>query len=264
LIIAVFRVVGDLIGASLPFSTYQIVSAETLGKTPNWKLTGHLDDSNITLGIGLLGMPGCTAWGGVLEVLRPKEGETIFISAAAGAVGSLVGMLAKNLFHCTVIGSCGGSQKCELIKSKYGFDHAIDYKTLANKDELVAKLKEVAPDGIDMYFENVGGMHFDAALECLRQRGRVAVCGFINEYHHNQGLKLQFDAVSLLYKQQRIEGVLCFPWLYEGKFVADMSKFLQEGKILAQETYFDGIEQWPLAFISLFTGANIGKVVVRV
>jgi NADPH-dependent curcumin reductase CurA len=100
------------------------------------KLTGLLDESEITLGLGLIGMPGATAYGGLLDILRPNEGETIFISAASGAVGSLVGMLAKRLYNCKVIGSCGGPEKCALIKEKFGFDHAIDDKTLSSAEEL--------------------------------------------------------------------------------------------------------------------------------
>lgn len=123
-------------------------------------------------------MPGATAYGGLVDTLRPLKGETIFVSAAAGAVGGLVGQLAKTLYDCKVIGSCGGAQKCKMIKEEWGFDHAIDYKTLNNnKDELVAALKAVAPSGINMYFENVGGIHFAASMDVLAAKGRVAVCG---------------------------------------------------------------------------------------
>jgi hypothetical protein len=144
-----------------------------MGQTIMWKLTDMLTEENSSLGLGILGMPGSTAYGGLIDVLRPLEGQTIFVSGAAGAVGSMVGQIAKNVFNCIVIGSCGGPDKCALIKDKFGFDYAIDYKTVGDKAGLVAALKAVAPEGIDMYFENVGGFHFDAALECLRTKGNI-------------------------------------------------------------------------------------------
>lgn len=142
--------VGDLFGADLPFSTVQNLSAEDLKVSTLWKLTDILSEDELTLGLGLLGMPGSAAYGGLIDVLAVKEGETIFVSAASGAVGSLVGMIAKNVYNCTVIGSCGGPEKAALIKEKFGYDHAIDYKTMGGKEDLVAALKEVAPEGIDM------------------------------------------------------------------------------------------------------------------
>jgi len=148
-----------------------------------WKLTDYINENQISLGIGVLGMPGATAYGGLVDTLRPLKGETIFVSAAAGAVGGMVGQLAKTLYDCKVIGSCGGSAKGKMITEEWGFDHAIDYKTCKDKHELVAALKAVAPNGIDMYFENVGGMHFDAAMDCLGNFGRVAICGMIDGYH---------------------------------------------------------------------------------
>lgn len=181
-------VAGDLFGASLPFTDIQVLKKGA--QTVMWKLTGVVAEDKLSLGLGVLGMPGSTAYGGLLDVLRPQPrgeggspaGETIWISGAAGAVGSLVGMIAKTVFGCTVIGSCGGAEKGAMIKDKFGFDHSIDYKTVATADELATKLKEAAPDGIDMYFDNVGGIHFEAAMACLRPHGRVAICGGITNY----------------------------------------------------------------------------------
>ena len=257
--------VGDTFGASLPFTTVQNLSPETLAATLIWKLSDFLAPDELTLGLGILGMPGSTAYGGLIDVLAPKEGETIFISAASGAVGSLVGMLAKRVFNCTVIGSCGGPEKCRLIKEKFGFDHAIDYKTMGSAADLQAALRAVAPDGIDMYFENVGGMHFDAAFASLRPHGRIAICGGISQYNDKPALN-SINPMQMVYTFQRIEGFVCFPWLSgkKGNFLRDMHTYLREGKLVAQETYFDGVETWPTAFQALFTGANVGKVVVRV
>ena len=152
---------GDLFGSKLPFSTVQIVTEDTFSRTDTWKLTGLIDEEHISYGIGILGMPGSTAYGGLLGVLNPKIGETIFISAASGAVGGLVGQLAKQIFNCKVIGSCGGPDKCALVKDKFGFDFAIDYKTVQNTAELVVKLKEVAPEGERKIYSNA---HYMIAL----------------------------------------------------------------------------------------------------
>lgn len=256
---------GDIIGSNLPFTSYQVLNADQVTKASAWKLTGLVDDDHISYGIGILGMPGSTAYGGLIDILQPKAGETIFVSAASGAVGGLVGMIAKHVYGCKVIGSCGGPEKCELIKNYYGYDHAIDYKTINTKEELIEKLKEVAPEGIDMYFENVGGIHFEAALAVLRQYGRVAVCGWISEYNNAVMAPIQANPGLMIYKQWRIQGFICSRWLHgeKGNFLADMSQWLKEGKVKVQETFFDGIENWPVGFQSLFTGRNVGKVVIR-
>jgi len=262
-------VVGDLLGASLPFSTVQIVSAEAMAKTLSWKLTEYLDESQISLGVGAMGMPGSTAYGGLIDVLRPIKGQTIFVSAASGAVGSIVGQIAKHAYNCTVIGSCGGPKKNAYIKERYGFDHAVDYKALpkdhaAGVEALTAKLKECAPKGIDMYFENVGGVHFEAALAALRPRGRIAVCGCISGYNAKESPKNRLSIGQLIYTFQRIEGFVCMPWLsgQKGHFLRDMAAWIGAGKVKPEETFFDGVEQWPAAFQSLFTGKKRGKVVV--
>ena len=257
---------GDFFGAHSHFSTVQIVSKAAANGF--WKLTDLIEgEHQISLGIGMLGMPGSTAYGGLLDVLKVKAGETIFVSAAAGAVGGLVGMIAKNVYGCKVIGSCGGPAKCALIKEKYGFDHAIDYKTVKDAAALIAALKEVAPDGIDMYFESVGGMHFEAAFASLRTGGRIAVCGEIAEYSAEHPNLSSISLMNMIYTNQRIEGYLCGPWLRRerGDFVTDIARWIKEGKVsLQEESVTNGIENWPAAFNSLFTGANVGKVVVRV
>lgn len=258
--------VGDLFGASLPFTTVQNLTATQLSRTLIWKLSGLITEDELDLGLGILGMPGSTAYGGLTDVLQPKQGDTIFVSAASGAVGSLVGMLAKNVYNCKTIGSCGGPEKVALIKDMFGYDHAIDYKTVKNKDELKAALKEAAPDGIDMYFENVGGMHFEAAFESLRARGRIAVCGGISTYNDATAVPVQINPLQMIYSHQRIEGFVCMEWLSgrRGNFLADMHRYLREGKVVPQETVFEGIDKFGEAFQSLFTGKNLGKVVVHV
>ena len=141
---------GDLFGGNMAFSNIICLGKEATTKTLMWKLTGLIDEENISYGIGVLGMPGSTAYGGLIDVLHPLKGETIFISAAAGAVGGLVGQIAKSEYGCKVVGSCGGPEKGKLILDSYGFDAHIDYKKAGSKEELDAMLKEAAPDGIDM------------------------------------------------------------------------------------------------------------------
>jgi len=264
---------GDLLGGSMPYATVQVVSEA--GLKACWKLTGLLEESNLSHGIGVLGMPGATAYGGFFDILKPKRakkdeanGETVFISAASGAVGQLVGQLAK-IAGCKTIGSAGGPEKCKTLKERFGYDHAIDYKACKDVDELKAKLKECSPEGIDMYFENVGGMHFDAALASMKPGGRVAVCGCISQYNSGGALGSNTNALNigtLIYAQVRIEGFVAPRWLFEktGKHRRDMARYLKQGKVVVTETETEGIENWGSAFASLFAGANNGKVCVKV
>jgi len=273
---------GELFGASLDFTSIQLITAAKMEKALIWKLDALLKEENISHGIGVLGMPGSTAYGGLIDVLRPdnrdevmkdtaatvaapEKVETLWVSGAAGAVGSLVGQVAKNVFGCTVVGSAGGPAKCELLKSKFGFDHAIDYKTAPTTEELAAKLKECAPKGIDMYFDNVGGTHFEAAMTTLAPHGRVAVCGGIAHYNEGERQPDRFFPTDLIYAFQRVEGFMCMPWLSgkKGSFHKDMATWMAQGKIVVEETFFEGAASWPMAFQSLFTGKNVGKVVVR-
>lgn len=228
-------------------------------------------------------MPGSTAYGGLIDILKPVQGQTLFISAASGAVGALVGQLAKKIFNCKVIGSCGSEEKCSIITNELGFDASINYKVYSDVDKLTARLKELAPEGIDMYFENVGGYHFDAVMKCkydilcvllcihilydvgLNQDGRVAVCGAISQYNDAAPASFTLDAMHIIYKHIRVEGFICTPYL-SGRvlnFLPDMHKYLTENNLVVKETYFNGISEWPNAFRSLFTGSNIGKVVVK-
>lgn len=211
-----------------------------------------------------MGMPGATAYGGLIDVLRPNHGETIWVSGAGGAVGSMVGQIAKNVYGCTVIGSAGGPEKCEYVCEAFGFDHCVDYKTCSKTKDLIVALRKVAPDGIDMYFENVGGMHFEAAMSCLKIGGRVAVCGTISNYNDGRPPPTEIHISNMIYSGQRIEGFVCTPWLSgaQGNFLEDMAGWIKEGKVKVEETLFEGAETYGEGFQSLFTGGNYGKVVV--
>ena len=257
---------GMFFGASLPFQTVQRLSDGAMLKTVSWNLSSYVTRETVSHGIGVLGMPGATVYGGLLKVLRPKEGETIFISGAAGAVGGLVGQLAKNICGCKVLGSCGGADKVKFVTETLGFDAAIDYKSGdGSTATLQAALAAVAPKGIDMYFDNVGGAHFEASFRSLRPAGRIAICGGIGEYNKAEYSGVNINPLQMIYTQQRIEGFLSTEYLIAQEFLPKMKQWMDEKKIVAvPETTFAGIESWPTAFQALFTGANTGKVVVTV
>jgi NADPH-dependent curcumin reductase CurA len=260
--------VGDFFGGSMPFATLQVLSKERVAGM--WQLTGLVPESKLSYGVGVLGMPGSTAYGGIVGVLRPKtEGETIFISAASGAVGSLAGQIAKNVFKLKTVGTAGGADKCRLCEKSFGYDLCIDYRQSDTVEKLVKELKSVDPAGVDMYFENVGGMQFDAAFQSLKPYGRIAICGSISSYNDAKPMGNTLNLMQMTYSYQRIEGFTCRPWLQgkEGHFFRDMSSWLKAGQVSnVEETFYDGVEQWPVALRSLFetNNNNKGKVVVRV
>ena len=201
----------------MPFVTVQMLTASQLKETLMWKLTGIVDREQLSLGLGILGMPGSTAYGGLLDVLAAKKGETLWVSAAAGAVGSMVGQIAKNVVGMTVVGSCGGEQKGKIIREQFGFDHSVDYKTVSTAEELAAKVRDCVPEGIDCYFENVGGIHFEAAMSLLKRHGRIAVCGSISSYNSAKPEYCKINISNMIYSFQRVEGFVCHPWLTHQK-----------------------------------------------
>jgi NADPH-dependent curcumin reductase CurA len=209
--------------------------------------------------LGVAGMPGMTAWVGLLKIAAMKDGDVVFVSGAAGAVGQIVVQIAK-IKGNTVIGSCGGADKVAYLKS-IGCDDVIDYK--AEKD-LTAALNRVAPKGIDVYFENVGGEHMDAAIAAARPFARFALCGMISQYNSTgemYGVKNLIQAVG---KSLRLEGfIVSNSFQHLPEFLTDMSGWIAEGKIQWKETIDEGIENAPGAFLKLFRGENTGKMLVK-
>lgn len=211
--------------------------------------------------LGVLGMPGMTSYFGLLRVCEPKAGEIVVVSGAAGAVGSLVGQIAK-IKGCTVIGFAGSDTKCEYIKS-LGFDHAVNYNTCGSQK---AALDKLAPDGIDCYFDNVGGETLDAVMMSLKPFARIAICGQISEYNNlgkpSTGPRLFWN---LIYKNAKIEGFVSSRWSTEWpEGIQQMSQWIAEGKIKYTETIDEGgIEATPKAFISMLAGGNTGKQLVK-
>ena len=209
--------------------------------------------------LGQLGMPGITAYFGLLAVAEAKAGDTVFVSAAAGAVGSTVVQVAKAK-GMMVIGSAGGEEKCAWVRS-IGADAAIDYKT---QGSLVKKLADAAPKGIDVYFDNVGGDHLDAALAVANERARFAICGMIELYNDSAPTELRYIA-RVIAARLRIQGFIVTDFLPRAaEFYRDMAGLLQAGKLASHETIYDGLAAMPDAFLGLFRGANMGKMLVRV
>jgi len=212
--------------------------------------------------LSIIGMPGGTAWFGLLKVGAAKEGETVFVSAAAGAVGSTVTQIAKAK-GITVIGSAGGADKCAWVK-EIGADACIDYKSGPVLPQLRAALKTLGKSGVDVYFDNVGGEHLDAALACSNERARVAICGMIDVYNDQQPQSMQY-LTMIIGLRIKIEGFLYPDFAAQvPEFNADMAKLIASGAVKGRETVMEGLEKAPDAFIGLFTGANTGKMLVKV
>ena len=233
----------------------------------NGKALSKLDTAMTqpSLALGVLGMPGFTAYMGLLDIGQPQAGETVVVAAASGAVGSVVGQIAK-LKGCRVVGIAGGAEKCRYVVSELGFDACIDHRSPDLKQQLAA----ACPKGIDVYFENVGGAVFDAVLPLLNTRARIPVCGLIANYNDTAlppgPDRLGLLPRTLLIKRIKMQGFIIFDDYAHryGEFFAEMSQWLKDGKIKFREDVIDGLENAPQAFIDLLEGKNFGKLVVRV
>ncbi|WP_030668530.1 NADP-dependent oxidoreductase [Streptomyces rimosus] len=210
--------------------------------------------------LGVLGMPGLTAYAGLLEVASFKEGDTVFVSGAAGAVGSEVGQIAKLKGAARVIGSAGSDEKVELLTKEYGFDAAFNYKS----DESVKdQLRKAAPDGIDVYFDNVGGDHLEAAIDSLNTHGRVAVCGMISQYNATEPTPAPRNLALIIGKRLRIQGMLVADHSHlQEQFVQEVSAWVRSGELKYRETKVRGVENGVEAFLGLLRGDNTGKMIV--
>jgi NADPH-dependent curcumin reductase CurA len=209
--------------------------------------------------LGAAGMPGLTAYAGLLKIAALKAGDVVFVSGAAGAVGAMVCQIAKAKGH-KVIGSAGGAEKAAFLK-EIGVDQVIDYK--AQKD-LNAALAAAAPDGIDVYFDNVGGRHLEAALNNAKLFARFAICGMISIYNATKPEPGPSNLAQLIGRNIRMEGfIVSHHFGMMPQYIADLSKWVAEGKVTWKETVFEGIEKAPDAFIGLFKGENLGKMLVK-
>jgi hypothetical protein len=208
--------------------------------------------------LGVLGMPGVTAWVGLLDICQPKAGETVVVSAASGAVGSVVGQLAK-LKGCRAIGIAGGKAKCDYVVNELGFDACIDYKAGKLNDDL----KAATPNGIDCYFENVGGEILDAVLRRMNAFSRIAVCGLISQYNATEAYGVK-TFQSILANRIKVQGFIVSDRMeLWAKALPELIGWVAAGKIKYRETVAQGIESAPRAFIGLLKGENFGKQLVR-
>jgi NADPH-dependent curcumin reductase CurA len=210
--------------------------------------------------LNVLGMPGMTAYFGLLDIGQPKAGETVVVSAAAGAVGMTVGQVAKQL-GCRVVGIAGGPDKCRFVVEELGFDACIDYK----EGDVPSGLKQHCPQGVDVYFDNVGGDILDAVLARINLKARIVICGAISQYNNTTPVRGPANYLSLLVNRARMEGMVVFdfaPRYPEG--VARLAGWLTQGAIKSREHVVDGFENFPSALLMLFEGKNFGKLVLKV
>jgi NADPH-dependent curcumin reductase CurA len=209
--------------------------------------------------LGVLGMPGLTAYVGLLDIAALKPGDVVFVSGAAGAVGSMAGQVAKLKGAARVIGSAGSDEKVRWLR-EIGFDAAFNYKTAP----VLSQLREAAPDGIDVYFDNVGADQLEAAIALLNTHGRVAMCGAIAHYNATEVPGGPGNLGLVITKRLTLRGyIISDHWDRLPAMIADVSTWLREGKLSHTETIVDGLESAPAAFISLFNGGNTGKMIVR-
>ncbi|KAJ0540861.1 putative oxidoreductase [Helianthus annuus] len=214
----------------------------------------------LTYHVGLLGLSGLTAYSGFFEICKPKKGEKVFVSAASGSVGNLVGQYAKH-FGCYVVGCAGSPNKVKLLKEKLGFDEVFNYK---EETDLDSTLQRYFPNGIDIYFDNVGGEMLEAAISNMNMNGRVALCGIIAEYT-NAGKRVAPDLLNVIYKRITIQGFLSGDYMsLFPEFLTTTIDHLRTGKIHVLEDVSVGLEGVPSAFVGLFRGDNIGKRIVQV
>jgi len=213
----------------------------------------------VSTALGVLGMPGMTAYVGLLDIGQPKPGETVVVSAASGAVGSAVGQIAK-IKGCRAVGVAGSPDKCDYVVRELGFDACLNYKT----GDLLASLKQACPSGIDVYFENVGGDVLRAVMQLLNQNARIPLCGMISEYNATEstpGPNLR----PLLFNRALIKGFIVSDHMARmGDFIKDCGGWLREGRLKHREDIVAGLEKAPEAFIGLLQGKNFGKLLVRV
>ena len=245
--------VGDFVTGLTGVQSHALMSAKhvakvdtTLAPLPRW--------------LGALGMTGATAYFGLLDVGKPQEGETVVVSGAAGATGTMVGQIAK-IKGCHVIGIAGGPQKCRYLVDELGFDVAIDYKA----ENVYKALKQHCPEGIDVYFDNVGGEILESALAQLRLHARVIICGAISQYNNTDGPPVLKNYLSLLVNRARMEGFLVSDYMPRmAESVRAIAGWLAAGKLKAREDIVDGLENFPSALNKLFAGENFGKLLLKV
>ena len=249
--------IGDKVVGLGGWQQYSLVDAQQRG------MLQKVDTTRVPLSayLGAVGMPGVTAWVGLMTIIEPKAGETIVVSAASGAVGSVVGQLAKGV-GCRVVGLAGGPDKCKAVVDEFGFDACIDYKQHPDLKSLSAALKEACPKGIDGYFENVGGMILDAVMLRANAFSRIAMCGMIAGYN-GEPIPLQAPQLILV-NRMKVQGFIVSEHMQHWpQALKELGAGVASGKLKYRETVAQGIEAAPEAFIGLLKGKNFGKQLVK-
>lgn len=242
---------GDVVTSNFGWREYFVASPKDL-----YPVSRDIDPVSVYL--GALGMTGMTAWAG-LNQLEVKAGDVIFISGAAGAVGNVAGQLAK-LRGCRVIGSAGSAEKVRFLLEECGFDNAFNYKS----GPVWEQLNREAPNGIDVYFDNVGGETLEAALSAMRLHGRIIACGAISRYNSQDRIPGPSNLFHIITKRLTMKGFIVSDWMHRrAEFEAEMGAYIKAGKVKNQQTVVKGIDQAAAAFIGLFHGQNVGKMVVE-
>ena len=243
---------GDRVIGATGWQSHPTVRGKHLRKLP--------DDVPSTLALSAMGMTGFTAYFGLLDVGKPKAGETVLVSGGAGAVGSVVGQIAK-IHGCRAVGIAGSDEKCRWITEDLGFDAAINYKTA----DLHRKIRDTCPDGVDIYFDNVGGETLDTVLRSINLGARILICGAISQYNATEPVPGPSNYLSLLVHRARMEGFLVTD--YESRYLEAwnaLGGWISEGRIKSREDVVDGLENAPRALLRLFDGSNSGKLLVRI
>jgi len=251
--------VGDHVTGTPGVQEYWAVAGDQLRRSGLAKIDLRLGTP--TQWLNVLGMPGMTGYFGLMDVGQPKAGETVVVSGAAGAVGQTVGQIAK-IKGCRTVGIAGGAAKCEFVVKELGYDACIDYKAGSVKDGL----KEHCPNGVDIYFDNVGGEILDAVLARLARKARIIICGAISQYNNTTPVQGPKNYLSLLVHRARMEGIVVFD--YAERFpqaIAEMAGYLKDGRMVSREDVVEGgVAAFPGTLTKLFTGENFGKLVLKV
>jgi NADPH-dependent curcumin reductase CurA len=250
--------VGDHVNAGLGVQEYCLIPAAGIKSSGIFKIDLRLGSA--TQWLNVLGMPGMTGYFGLIDVGQPKAGETLVVSGAAGAVGQTVGQLGK-ILGCRVVGIAGGAAKCNWVVQELGFDACIDYKSGSVRDGL----KQHCTDGVDIYFDNVGGEILDTVLTRIRRKARIVICGAISQYNNTAPVKGPANYLSLLVNRARMEGMVVFD--YADRYplaVAELAGYLKAGKMKSKEDVVAGLDTFPETLLKLFNGENFGKLVLQV
>ncbi len=254
--------VGDVVIGGMDVQQYASFDEKQIKRQGITKV--DLRAGSLTQWLNVLGMPGMTGYFGLMDVGQPnltKQGETVVVSGAAGAVGQTVGQLAK-IKGCRVVGIAGGKEKCDWVVSELGFDACIDYK--ASPSSVKEGLKQHCPEGIDVYFDNVGGEILDTVLTRINKKARIIICGAISQYNNTTAVQGPKNYLSLLVNRARMEGIVVFD--YADRYhlaVAEMAGYLKAGKMKSKEDVVVGVEKFPEALLMLFEGKNFGKLVLQ-